>query len=265
MNSRPTISVIVPTYNRVESLVLVLEAIFNQTYPPAEVIVADDGSTDDTLDVLRQTLWSGLKLMQLPHSGLPAVARNAALKEAVGEWVAFCDSDDLWAFNKLERQVQSLEADSRALCTNAWVQNEQGVKSLMFSQLPKFLDSAQILKSNQIINSSVLIQKKLLDEVGGIPISLTLRGLEDYATWLRVTTIAPFQALSEPLVTYAPTSANALRANTAYDEALTAPLAWLDFLAWMRQRGEPLTLSESLINVALPRAIAANLKLSAKN
>jgi hypothetical protein len=145
------------------------------------------------------------------------------------------------------------------------VQNEQGVKTLMFSQLPKFLDNSQILKSNQIINSSVLIQKKLLDEVGGIPTSLALRGLEDYATWLRVTTIVPFQVLNEPLVTYAPASANALRADTASNGALTAPLAWLDFLAWMRQRGEPLTISENLINVALPRAIAANLKLSAKN
>jgi len=85
--------------------------------------------------------------------------------------------------------------------------------------------------------------------------------VEDYATWLRVASITPFQWLQEPLLTYDPPAANKLRARTGSEGALTAPLAWLDFLAWMRQRGHPLTFSENFINAVLPRTIAANAKM----
>jgi len=258
---QPSISVIVPTHNRIDSLLPVLDAIFNQTYAPAEVIVADDGSSDGTADTLRAKSWPNLKVIELVHSGLPAVARNAAIKEAQGEWIAFCDSDDIWAPNKLERQVKSHNGHARAMCANAWASNQEGQKGIMFSQLPSSLTLNHILQVNKIINSTVVIERKLLDEVGGVAESSVLKGVEDYATWLRVASITPFQCLQEPLLTYDPPAANKLRTKTGSEGALTAPLAWLDFLAWMRQRGHPLTFSENFINVVLPRTIAANAKM----
>jgi len=264
MSFRPSISVIVPTYNRVDTLVEVLDAIFAQTYPANEIIVADDGSSDYTVAVLRGRSSEKLKVLELEHSGLPAVARNAALQSAQGDWIAFCDSDDVWEPNKLARQVESRMEGSRALCTNGWQVVPNGDHRLMFKDLPQELTCAKLLRANLIINSSVLIERRLLMEVGGIASAPYLRGVEDYATWLRVSYLSSFQSINEPLVTYTDNSSHSVRARTGTQGGLTAPIAWLDFMGWMRQQGHPLTLSENAINVTVPRTIAANLRLIKK-
>jgi glycosyltransferase involved in cell wall biosynthesis len=263
MNSRPTISVIVPTYNRVESLVPVLEAIFNQTYPPAEVIVADNGSTDETLNMLYKLEALNLKVLELPASGLPAIARNAGIHQAIGDFIAFCDSDDVWLPEKLAKQVENLTDETRGVCSNALLKSDKSLT--YFEKMPKQLGTAQLLQQNWVMTSTVLVQKDLLKNVGGFPTTQRLRLVEDYVTWLRLSVFTNFTVIQEPLITYDDNSSDSHRNELETQGLLMAPLAWLDFLAWMRQRGEPLTLSENLINVALPRAIAANFKLSAKN
>jgi glycosyltransferase involved in cell wall biosynthesis len=103
-----TLSVVVPTYNRAELLRATLRSINAQTLTPYEVIVVDDGSTDHTAEVCKEFRES-VRYLKQANSGLSA-ARNAGIATARGDWIALCDSDDLWRPRKLEIQLAALEA-----------------------------------------------------------------------------------------------------------------------------------------------------------
>lgn len=262
MTFHPRISVIVPTYNRVESLLKVIDAINSQTYAPAEILIADDGSSDETMAIVSRRGYPRLKTLLLDHSGLPAVARNAALNHASGDWIAFCDSDDFWAPNRLQEQVSRRLPHVRAICSNAWVKTP-GVKDkyLLYKRMPRSLSTPHLLRQNWVVNSSVLIEKSLLDEIGRIPDSPSLKFIEDYAAWLRVSSISPIQVIDQPLLTYTDDLKNSIRGEQAFEHQLINAIGWIDFLAWMRSRGQPMTLSEAAISSGLPRVISTNIRL----
>lgn len=101
------VSVVIPTYNRANWLPLTLSSVLDQTLPPAEVIVVDDGSTDGTRDVVRS--FQTVKYVPIDNSGV-CRARNVGMERATASWIAFCDSDDLWDRHKLETQAALLQA-----------------------------------------------------------------------------------------------------------------------------------------------------------
>jgi GT2 family glycosyltransferase len=104
-----SISIVVPTYNRAALLEATLRSILAQTVPIGEIIVVDDGSTDNTEEVCRRQ--PGLvRYIRQPNSGLPAVARNRGIDQASGAWIALCDSDDIWHPRKLEVQLAAMQA-----------------------------------------------------------------------------------------------------------------------------------------------------------
>src|SRR5689334_20872261 len=107
----PLVSVVLPTFNRLRFLEPAIESVYAQTFTDWELIVADDGSDPDTRRYL-QTVANHprVRVLWLSHTGWPATVRNAALLQAVGEYVAFFDSDDLWMAQKLERQIEALRA-----------------------------------------------------------------------------------------------------------------------------------------------------------
>lgn len=102
-----SISVIVPVFNDAPYLAEALESVFQQTYPATEIIVVDDGSTDESADIARH-FANRVQLYCLPHSGA-GTARNHGVAQAKGELLAFLDADDLWSPNKLELQIKALE------------------------------------------------------------------------------------------------------------------------------------------------------------
>src|SRR5438552_105599 len=115
-----TVSVIIPTWNRAATIGQAIRSALDQTHPPFEILVCDDGSTDNTEEIVR--LFGNPKLVWLPNkrAGRPAIPRNAGLRNYRGEWVAFLDSDDEWAENKLEVQLAiARKRNVKALCTNA--------------------------------------------------------------------------------------------------------------------------------------------------
>jgi glycosyltransferase involved in cell wall biosynthesis len=105
-----SVSVVIPTYNRSGFLVEAIDSVYGQSVPPMEVIVVDDGSTDDTESVLRQISARGLSGFQwvAKENGGPASARNLGVRIATGTYLAFLDSDDVWRRQKLERQLAQL-------------------------------------------------------------------------------------------------------------------------------------------------------------
>src|SRR5512143_4014499 len=108
MSSEPLVSVVMPVYNGARYLRQALESALNQTYRPLEIIVVDDGSTDETSAILAE-FGSRIRAIRQKNPG-SAAARNAALQAAHGEIIAFLDADDLWLPQKLEVQVAYLRA-----------------------------------------------------------------------------------------------------------------------------------------------------------
>ena len=110
----PNVSVILPTFNRTKFLKLAIESVFAQTYTDWEMIIADDGSAEETRSYLLGIEASQVRIICLRHSGNPSRVRNVAIDAAGGRYLAFLDSDDIWAPSKLERQIKAL--GERANC-----------------------------------------------------------------------------------------------------------------------------------------------------
>lgn len=124
----PNISVIIPTYNRSNLVTNAIESALAQTYKDHEIIVVDDGSTDDTRKVLAPYM-NRIKYIYQEHSGHSA-ARNTAIRASRGQWIAFLDSDDVWLPAKLSRQMEILKRSRAKVCfTNIIWNSEEGEKS----------------------------------------------------------------------------------------------------------------------------------------
>jgi len=106
----PIISVIIPTYNSAKYLPEAIESIFNQNYERLEIIIVDDGSTDNTTEIL--VPYQDRVIYHYKENGGPASARNFGLEMAQGEIIGFLDADDIWPSNKLSLQLSHLEGDS---------------------------------------------------------------------------------------------------------------------------------------------------------
>src|SRR5689334_3462667 len=107
---QPLVAIVLPTFGRLHYLRSTVDCIYRQTFEDWELIIADDGSDAETREYLHSAGDSRVRVIWLSHTGVPAIVRNAALREARARYVAFLDSDDLWAPQKLERQVQTLQA-----------------------------------------------------------------------------------------------------------------------------------------------------------
>ncbi|NEP84931.1 MAG: glycosyltransferase family 2 protein, partial [Okeania sp. SIO3B3] len=103
----PCVSVIIPAYNRADLIGETVDSVLAQTHPDIEIIVIDDGSTDNTADVLA-TYGSALRVIRQANAGQQA-ARNAGIRAATGDYIAFLDSDDLWLPHRIEAQLQRFE------------------------------------------------------------------------------------------------------------------------------------------------------------
>ena len=204
----PKVSIIIPTYNRAGLLPQALESVFAQTYQNFEVIVSDDGSTDNTEAVIQQ-FGDRVTYLKNNHSGLPSVARNTALNQANGKYIAFLDSDDLWLPDKLKIQVDVLENNPRVglVCSNAFLIDADGEEqSDQLFQIPGkggsgsvFLD---LLRDNYIITSSVMVRREIIQKIGKFSEAIELRAIEDYALWLRIALEWEVKYFEAPLVVY---------------------------------------------------------------
>lgn len=201
-----TVSVIIPTWNRAHTLAGAIQSVLDQTVPALEILVCDDGSTDNSQGVVRGFENEKVVWIAGEHGGLPALPRNRGLAKARGEWVAFLDSDDEWLPEKLEIQLTALvQSKAKAACSNAF----RVLPMAPTQPLPFFPESSgklftldELLTTNGVICSSSLVHRSVLTVTGGFPESPSLKAIEDYALWLRVACLTPILYLSEPLVRY---------------------------------------------------------------
>jgi glycosyltransferase involved in cell wall biosynthesis len=204
--STAIVSVVLPTFNRLRFLRPAIESIYAQTFPDWELIIADDGSNLETRQYLQSLADDPrVTLIWLSHTGRPSMVRNAGVSRAAGEYVAFLDSDDLWAARKLERQVEILRA--RANCRwsyTAFLQVDGSGKPLPEeAQRPWVPHEGYIFEQvvtgrAQIRTPSVLATRELITQTGGFDEGL-LSG-EDYDLWLRLALYSEAAIVDEPLV-----------------------------------------------------------------
>ncbi len=198
----PHVSVIIPTHNRADFLLHAIGSVLAQGYTDYEIIVADDGSTDETAARVA-ALPAPIRLLRLPHSGRPSVVRNRALAAARGELVAFLDDDDLWCPDKLARQVALLDGDATLglVYSDVRLLFEDGTRSapvLKPQQKRGGFILADLLADCFIHPSSVLLRRDYVEQVGGF--DETLASAEDYDLWVRLAPRAKVGVVAEPLV-----------------------------------------------------------------
>lgn len=207
-------SVIIPTYNRSKFLTDTINSVLNQTIEDLEVIVCDDGSTDNSKQVVEKIAKLDKRVRWLPgkHAGRPAPARNRGIKEAKGEWIAFLDDDDTWISDKLEKQLQYAENNNYSfVCTNGFRKIGDDIKDNLLKVDEKSFNFETLIKTNYVINSSVIVKKSLLEKVSLVPESKYMKAVEDYGLWLRIALKEKIGYLNEPLVVYNDDAANSIR------------------------------------------------------
>ena len=197
--SKPRISVIVPTFNRASWLSECLDAILTQRYRDFELIVVDDGSQDNTPEVLAQYA-ERVRMIRQENRGV-AAARNVGIQHAHGDYLAFCDSDDLWQRDKLQLQLEVFQNDPAAMVCytdEIWLRNgehlNQCKRHLKLSGwiFDKCLDLCIVSPSSVMMRRDFFEQVGLFDE--------TLVVCEDYDLWLRASLQFPFHFISKPLI-----------------------------------------------------------------
>jgi glycosyltransferase involved in cell wall biosynthesis len=200
------VSVVVPTFNRLRFLRPAIESIFAQTFTDWELIVADDGSDLETRHYLESLADDPrVVVVWLPHSGRPSMARNAGLLRATGEYVAFLDSDDLWAADKLQRQLETLRdrVDCRWSYTAFLQVDESGTPLPEEAVRPWIPHQGDIFEQvvtgrAQIRTPTVLAARELIAQAGGFDEGL-LSG-EDFDLWLRLALRSQVAIVDEALV-----------------------------------------------------------------
>ncbi|MDL1957248.1 MAG: glycosyltransferase [Candidatus Desulfofervidus auxilii] len=195
----PKVSVIIPTYNRANFLKEAIESVLNQTYKDYELIIVDDGSTDETPKIIAQ-YKNKLKYIVIPHHGV-SKARNVGIKTAKGEFIAFLDSDDLWYPKKLEVQINFFDNHHNALICQTeeiWLRNGKRVNPKKYHKKPSGMMFEKSLERCLISPSAVMMHKTLFEKVGLFDESFP--ACEDYDMWLRITARFPVYLLPEPLV-----------------------------------------------------------------
>ena len=198
INSSPTISVIIPTFNRCNLLGRAINSILAQSMSVEEIIVVDNGSTDGTRDMLR----SSFPMVRCVDEHKPGVsaARNCGLSVAIGDWIAFLDSDDAWLPKKLEKQmaVYSENSNLRLIHTNEiWYRRGKRVNQMKKHKKRGGNIFKHCLPICCISPSSVLLRKDLIQYVGLFDEELP--ACEDYDMWLRVTAREPVLYIDEAL------------------------------------------------------------------
>jgi len=206
--ARPAFAVAVPARDGLPDVLDAVRSALDQTLPPAEVVVADDGSADGTGDAVRAAFGDRVRVLA-GRWGSAAAARNAAWRASRAPWVAFLDADDLWFPDKLETAARALAAAPRA----EWFFSDGAFRTLEGRLEPSWFGLyadvddgyvgaplAQLMEVNFILTSSVVARRDALEALGGFREDMT--HAEDADLWIRLARRAPAAASARALVRY---------------------------------------------------------------
>ena len=200
MNSEPKVSIIIPTYNQSQYLEEAVESVLNQTYKNIEIIIVDDGSTDNTPEVIK-SFDNKIIYIQQKNKGASG-ARNTGIKKANGQYIAFLDSDDLWLKNKLEKQIKFIQNNPEIGLLGTGCYQMIDINKMIYKKIfPAKNEILQkdLIKYNPFIQSSVMIKKDVFNSIGLY--DEKFKESEDYDLWLRIAQKYKVANLEQALVT----------------------------------------------------------------
>jgi teichuronic acid biosynthesis glycosyltransferase TuaG len=187
------ISVITPAFNSGNYIAQSIEAVQSQTFTDWELIIVDDGSTDNTKGIVEEFIKSDSRIKYIYQAnGKQGKARNIAISEANGEYLAFLDSDDLWVPNKLEKQLACiLEKKVDLVFTQGWSFQSSIEEDVKEVDTPLGIQKNSQLLMKQLYGYglpilSVLVKTKVVLNVGGFEEDLRVQNAEDYQLWLKI-------------------------------------------------------------------------------
>jgi glycosyltransferase involved in cell wall biosynthesis len=204
--SKIKVSVIIPTYNRSYTLKKTIDSVLNQTHRNIEIIVIDDGSTDNTCEVLNN-YKNRLQVINQDNQG-PSKARNNGSRHATGDYIAFVDSDDIWHPRRIEEQLVLItNTDAKCCICNCILESSKGLTTTSFQlfNIKTKYPNSYLLNPFEIavtrfllINQVVLLKKKVFDDLGGYNEELKI--LEDHELALRLSLLGKWCMLNKILV-----------------------------------------------------------------
>lgn len=199
------ISVVIPSYNSVATVDRCIKSVLAQTYPDVEVLVIDDGSSDDTGEFIAASDVSSdrrLRYIKQEHGGV-SIARNRGIAEARGKYVAFLDADDSWLPNKLELFLPHLKDAESLVYSDAYIVTA-GKRTKLYSEKVQPHEGhvlPQLFATNFVCASTVVVQRSLLLRTGLF--ACLLSSCEDYLLWLKLAKYTEFCYVAAPLTVYA--------------------------------------------------------------
>lgn len=152
------ISVVIPTYNRKDTIKRAIDSVFNQSLKPSEVIIVDDGSTDNTIDYLHDVYGNNIRVISTEGRVGACVARNLGIENAKFRYIAFQDSDDIWIFDKLETQINAMKSSGASICFSSFVK-------ISDSKVVLYPSKGAVSNSDGIVRESALTDALLVNHM----------------------------------------------------------------------------------------------------
>jgi teichuronic acid biosynthesis glycosyltransferase TuaG len=200
------VSVIVPTYRRVPYLIQTVQSILSQTYATFELLIVADGHDQEVAEFVSGLADDRVIYLACPHAGRPSVPRNCGIERSRGEYIAFCDDDDLWEKEKLAKQISLMKDNEVGFSYTASFDIDQNGARAFEVHRSKVRD--RITKTRYLLslggmipNSSIVVSREVLNKAGPLNESADLRA-EDYEICARFLGQADAVGLVEPLVGY---------------------------------------------------------------
>lgn len=201
--NEPLISIITPTYNREDYIAQAIESVLVQSYPHFEMIIVDDGSTDDTKNLLRRFQGDSRIRYSYQKNQGQSVARNKGLSVAQGDYICFLDSDNYWFSNKLEKSLKAFSENPKIdiVYGDIVTVDEQG-NELTRDNMRRYSGeiTRYLLRDNCVSMNTAMVRQRCFGELGGLDTSCKVA--DDYEMWLRFSAKYTYLYLHEYLAYY---------------------------------------------------------------
>ncbi len=212
-SKQPLVSIVVPVYNAARFMDDTIQTVLNQTYQNWELLLIDDCSSDDSVQIIKkyQKIDERIKLFKLSENSGAAIARNTGIDKAKGRYLAFLDADDLWVNNKLELQIAFMQEKNVAFSFTGYeFADENGKPNGKKVHVPETITYKQALKNTTIWTSTVMLDMQVINKP---TIYMPDIGSEDTATWWKILkTISRAYGL-DLITSYYRRTSNSLSAN----------------------------------------------------
>ncbi len=219
----PTVSVLIPTYNRAYSLERAIRSVFNQTYQNFEIIIVDDGSTDNTEELVRSYNDERIKYLKNKINKGASAARNIGISNASGDLLSFLDSDDEWLPSKLDSEIKIFNKNSNCIAVSTGYifideRTQNAIKKTVFEERIVTQDVA--LRGDCLTTNDFTAKKEAIISIGGFDENLPAR--QDWDIWIRMSSIG--LCIQVPLYTVKKHLFHGDQISTSYEKKINGTL-----------------------------------------